>query len=179
VRQDLSAARAECAAALHNVDVAVGQYYPGVTLNLSYFLYRESVPDSSLWAALVTANLPIFSFGRIEADVRTAWSVFRQAKLSESQVSRRIAHDVQVGCDDLHASQEHLDALAPELSAAQEAFDQSLDLVRAGKATNLERLVAQNQLLSTQLSVADAGYARKLAWLALLRASGTLDLSLE
>jgi outer membrane protein TolC len=80
---------------------------------------------------------------------------------------------------DLHASQEHLDALAPALAAAQEAFDQSLDLVRAGKATNLERLVAQNQLLSAQLSVADAGYARKLAWLALKRASGTLDLQFE
>jgi len=179
LRQDLAATRAECAAALHGVDVAVGQYYPGVTLNLSYFLYRESVPDASLWAALVTANLPIFSFGRIESDVRAAWSVFREAKLSESQVSRRIAHDVQVGCDDLQATQAHLDALAPALAAAQEAFDQSLDLVRAGKATNLERLVAQNQLLTAQLSVADSGYARKLAWLALLRASGTLDLSLD
>ncbi len=179
LRQDLAAARAECAAALHGVDVAVGQYYPSVSLNLSYFLYRESVPDSSLWAALVSANLPIFSFGRIEADVRAAWSVFRQSKLLESQVTRRIAADVAVGVADLHASQEHLEALAPELAAAQEAFDQSLDLVRAGKATNLERLVAQNQLLSAQLSVADAGYARKLAWLALLRANGTLDLSLE
>ena len=179
LRQDLAAARAETQAALHGVDVAVGQYYPSVSLNLSYFLYRESVPDSSLWAALVSANLPIFSFGRIEADVRAAWSVFRQSKLLESQVTRRIADDVAIGVADLHASQEHLDALAPALAAAQEAFDQSLDLVRAGKATNLERLVAQNQLLSAQLSVADAGYARKLAWLALLRASGTLDLKFE
>jgi len=179
LRQDLAAARAETQAALHGVDVAIGQYYPSVSLNLSYFLYRESVPDSSLWAALVSANLPIFSFGRIQADVRAAWSVFREAKLLESQVTRRIAADVAVGVADLHASQEHLDALAPELAAAQEAFDQSLDLVRAGKATNLERLVAQNQLLSAQLSVADAGYARKLAWLALKRASGTLDLSFD
>jgi outer membrane protein TolC len=178
-RQDLAAARAESAAALHGVDVAVGQYYPGLTLNLSYFLYRESVPDDSLWSALVSANLPIFSFGRIHADVRAAWSVFRQSKLVEAHVARSIAHDLDVGCADLRASQEHLEALAPELAAAQEAFDQSLDLVRAGKATNLERLVAQNQLLAAQLSVADAGYARKLAWLELQRAIGTPGLHLD
>lgn len=178
-RQDLVAARAECEAALKGVDVAVGQYYPGVTLNLSYFLYRESVPDDSLWSALVTANVPLFSFGRIHADVRAAWSVFRQAKLAESGIARRIAQDVVTASSDLLASAERLEALAPELAAAREAFEQASDLVRAGKATSLERLVAQDQLLGVQLSIADARYARKLAWLALLRATGALGPRVE
>ncbi|MBK7641894.1 MAG: TolC family protein [Planctomycetes bacterium] len=174
-RQDLAGARAESAAALHGVDVAVGQYYPGVSLNLSYFLYRESVPDNSLWSALVTANLPIFSFGRIHADVRAAWSVFRQAKLTESQVSRRIEQQLATGCADLRASRERIEALAPQLAAAREAYQQSLDLARAGRATHLEELVAQDQLLAAELALADAGFARKLAWLALERARGTLQ----
>ncbi len=179
LRQDLVAARAEAEAALKGVDVAVGQYYPGVTLNLSYFLYRESVPDDSLWSALVSANVPLFSFGKIHADVRAAWSVFRQAKLVESQIARRVAQDVETAANDLAASAERLDALAPELAAAREAFEQAADLMRAGKATNLERLVAQDQLLAAQLSIADARYARKLAWLALKRACGTLAPGLE
>jgi outer membrane protein TolC len=179
LRQDLAAAQAESAAALHGVDVAVGQAYPGVSLNLSYFLYRETLPDESLWAALVSVNLPIFSFGRIQADVRAAWSVFRQARDVESLLRRRVAQEVQTAHDDLHASEERLAALDPQLSAAQEAFEQASDLVRAGKATNLERLVAQSQLLVAQLGIADARYARKLAWVALKRAAGTLDLGLQ
>jgi outer membrane protein len=178
-RQNLVAARAESAAALQGVDVAVGQYYPGVSLNLSYFLYRETVPDESLWAALVAVNLPIFSFGRIQADVRTAWSVFRQSKDVEARTARAIGTDVEIALADLHASEDLLAALQPQVDAAQEAFQQTVDLLRAGKATNLERIVVQSQLLVAQLAIADAQYAHKLAWLALLRTCGTLDLHLE
>ena len=70
--------------------MAVGQYYPSVSLNLSYFLYRETVPTDSLFGALISANIPLFTWGKIESDVRTAWSQFRQAKLSETQLRRRI-----------------------------------------------------------------------------------------
>jgi outer membrane protein TolC len=178
-RQNLVAARAESAAALHGVDVAIGQYYPGVSLNLSYFLYRETIPDQSLWAALVAVNLPIFSFGRIQADVRTAWSGFRQAKDVETRTARAIGTDVEIALADLHASEDLLAALQPQVDAAQEAFQQTVDLLRAGKATNLERIVVQSQLLVAQLAIADAQYAHKLAWLALLRTCGTLDLKFE
>jgi outer membrane protein len=178
-RQDFIAAHEFVRASLSSVDVAVGQYYPSVTLNLSYFLYRETIPSDSLWAALVSANIPIFTFGRIHADVRSAWSVFRQAKLSESELRRRIREDVETSFENLETSKVKLVELATQLKAAQEAFDQASDLVKFGKATNLERLVAQDQLLLAQLLITSEEFSRKVDYLALQRVCGALDLHAE
>jgi outer membrane protein len=178
-REDFIAAHELVRASLASVDVAVGQYYPSVTLNLSYFLYRETIPTDSLWAALISANIPIFTFGKIEADVRTAWSQFRQAKLGEQELRRQIAEDVQTNYENLATSKVKLVELATQLKAAQEAFDQASDLVKFGKATNLERLVAQDQLLLAQLLLTSEEFTRKVDYLALRRVCGGLDLQVE
>ena len=178
-RQDYVAAHDFVRASLNAVDIEVGQYYPSVTLNLSYFLYRETIPSDSLWSALVSANIPIFTFGKIQADVRSAWSVFRQAKLSENELRRQISEDVQTSFENLATSKVKLVELATQLKAAQEAFDQASDLVKFGKATNLERLVAQDQLLLAQLLITSEEFTRKVDYLALRRACGLLDLHAE
>ena len=66
-RQDLRAAANAIEAARQSVQVAVAQYYPSVSLNVSGFLYREFYGDASKWNAVLSANLPIFSAGIIEA----------------------------------------------------------------------------------------------------------------
>jgi outer membrane protein TolC len=178
-RQDYAAAQSSVQAAYETVDVAVGQYYPSINLNLQYFLYRETIPADSLYSALVQANIPIFTFGKIRADVRTAWSQFRQAKLTESQTRRQVADDVKTGYENLVTSGVKIGDLHTEVAAAQDAFDQASDLLRVGKATNLERLVAQDQLLAAQLLLSSEEFNRKVAYLALLRACGELDLGAE
>jgi outer membrane protein TolC len=178
-RQDYIAAQNHVHTTLEAVDIAVGQYYPSVSLNLSYFLYRETVPDNSLWSALISANIPIFTFGRIHADVRSAWSVFRQAKLAESQLHRRIQEEVQTSYDNLATSKSRLVELTTQLKAAQEAFDQASDLVKFGRATNLERLIAQDQLLLAQLQLASEEFTLKVSYLELERLSGALNLHVE
>jgi len=83
-RRDLAAARSAIEAARHGVDSAMSQYYPSVTLDVNAFLFRQSYADASHWNALLSANLPIFTAGRIEAEVRIAWSFLRQAELALS-----------------------------------------------------------------------------------------------
>jgi outer membrane protein len=178
-RQDFIAAQDHVHATLEAVDIAVGQYYPSVSLNLSYFLYRETLPNDSLWAALISANIPIFTWGKIHADVRSAWSVFRQAKLAESQLHRRIQEEVQTSYENLATSKSRLVELETQLKAAQEAFDQASDLVKFGRATNLERLIAQDQLLLAQLQFTSEQFTLKVAYLELERLSGALNLQVE
>ena len=171
-RRDLLAARAASLAARQNVEVAVGQYYPSIALDVNYFLSRNSTPTDSEWNALFSANLPIFSAGLIEADVRTAWSQYRQAKLDESRTSRSIENDVRGAHENLTSSDKQIAELRVQRAAAADAFRQAEESYKVGLATNLERVAAQDALLSAELQLATEQYNRKVLYLTLLRASG-------
>ena len=84
----------------------------------------------------------------------------------------RIAHE------NLLASKERLRELQVQLKAAEEALLQAEQSYRAGLGTNLEWLVAQDQLLSAQLQLTSERYNQKVFYLALLRAVGALSIRL-
>jgi outer membrane protein len=173
-RQDLAAARNAIEAARQGVDVAVAQYYPSVSLNVSGFLYREFFADASKWNAILAANLPIFSAGIIEADVRNAWSRLRQAALNESAVRRAATHDVQIAYENLATSDNRIRELADEVDAAQEAFRQAQNAFQNNLAINLDVLQAQDQLLNAQLQLTSARFDRTVFYLDLVRATGRM-----
>ena len=178
-RRDLRAASSAVLAARQGVSAAVGQYYPSVTLDLNVFVYREVFPDERTWDGILRANLPIFSAGLIEADVREAWSLFRQAGLSASLLRRDVAQQVQLAFQDIRATEARIAELGVQLRAAQQAFNQADQSYNVGLATNLERVAAQDQLLSAQLQLTSAQFDRTLSYLALARATGELRHRLE
>ncbi len=173
-RDDLVAADHAVEAARHDVEVAIGQYYPSVSLNFDVFLYRESVPTGRTWDALLVANLPIFSAGRIEQDVRTAWSNLRTALLARSYLDRLIRSQVEQAYSAVQASGERLAQLRVQVAAAQQALTQAEESYKAGLATNLDRIAAQDALLQSQLQLVSEEYDRKLFHLTLLQRTGEL-----
>lgn len=173
-RSTLAAAERSIVAAERDVRVAIGAYYPRVSIDLSAFLYRESVPDARTWEGLLAVSFPIFSGGRIDADVRTAWSFLREAGLIESQARRRVTREIDQAIRNLAASKDRLSQLRIQLQAATDAFNQADASYKAGLATNLERITAQDAMLQSQLALATETIDQKLYWLALLRANGTL-----
>lgn len=178
-RSDLRASEQAVEAARHDVDVAFGQYYPSVSLDLGAYLYRESVPEARSWDAALSANIPIFSAGRIEADVRTAWSSFRQALLARSSAERTVRSQVEQAYSALQASDSRLTQLQVQVAAAQQTLNQAEQSYHAGLATNLERITAQDTLLQAQLQLASEQYDRKLFHLALLQRAGLLREAFE
>jgi outer membrane protein len=174
-RQDLAAARAAVDVAKQDVELAVGQYYPSVNFNLNYYLERQSSPEDSLYNGLVSANLPIFTGGVIHANVRAALSRLRQAKLGESSTRRTVEEDVRLAHSNLQASADRLKELQISRDAAREALRQAEGNYAAGRATNLERLVAQDQVLSAELQLATATYDQKLFYLNLQRVTGRIS----
>jgi len=174
-RRDLAAAEAQVRAARQNVSVAFGQYYPSIDFNANYFFERESSPTDSDWNGLISLNLPIFTAGLIHADVRDAWSQYRQTVLFERQLRRQIDRDVRQGLENLTSTLARLAELQVQATAAREALRQADESYQAGLATNLERLTAQDQLLSAELQLASAEYERKFFYLNLLRQLGQLN----
>lgn len=173
-RHDLQAARDSAESARFTVDAAIGQYWPSVSISGDFFLTRESTPDDLDLAGLIAVNLPIFSAGRIEADVREAWSIYRQRVLEFSALRRQVRSDVEVATADLAVSRERVSELDTQVKAAAETLRQAEAAYTAGLGTNLERISAQDQLLSAQLRQVSEAFTLKLARLAIERAAGRL-----
>jgi outer membrane protein TolC len=174
-RQDLLGAESAVRAAKYAVDAAIAQYYPSVSINVSGFLYREYFSSASKWDAILIANVPIFSAGIIEADVRQAWSKLRQAALYQSELLRQIDRDVQVAFDNLTTSEQELTSLQQEVQAAQDSLNQSQQLLKNELAIPLDVLTAQDTLLSAQLNYTSEQISRSIFYLDLLRIAGQLN----
>lgn len=171
-RNDVLAAKHQLAAAQSGVNVAVAQYYPSVNLNVAALLASTGYSDASKWNAVLGANLPIFSAGRIQADVRTAWSQVRQAALEESAVRRQALHDVQSAYENFLSAERRIRDLEDEVRAATEAYNQARNAFLNGLGINLDVLTAQDQLLNAQLQLTGARFDRTIFYLDLLRAVG-------
>jgi outer membrane protein TolC len=173
-REDVLAAQAAIRSAEQAVREAVAQYYPSVNLNLTGFLYRENFDDASKWTAVLNANIPIFTAGQIEADVRRAWSVLRQAALFESLTRRDALQGVRLAYENVTASRQRIADLETQVQAAREALEQAEGSYRVGLATNLERLAAQSALLSAELQLTSERFDQALLVLDLTRFTGRL-----
>ena len=175
-REDYKAAQAVVEAATYNVNAAIGEYYPSVTLNITGYLFRENFTDASKWNTLLQVSLPIFSAGVIEADVRTAWSRLRQAALEQSLIRRQIEQEVRTRHQNLLTSTSKLRELDAEIKAATEAYRQAQAETKAGTGIFLNELTAQTVLLNSELDLANEIFNRKVIDLDLLRATGRLKL---
>jgi outer membrane protein TolC len=173
-RQDLLAARTLVAAADRGLNAAVTEYFPSLSLDLTTWLERQSFPPDSRWFITASLYMPIFSGGRIHADVRTASSLVRQAGQYLSLTSRQVTEQVEVAYANLEASGRRVEEYRTETAAAREALalaEQSYDV---GLATNLERLIAQDRLLEAELQLAVEELNRKILYFQLSRQAGLL-----
>ena len=145
-----------------------------MSLNLQWFLQRDTEPEDLQWTSLIRLSVPLFSAGLIEADVREALSLLRQAKLEYSLAVRATRRDLEIALANLASSLERLERRRVQVQSAGDALEQSEGLYDAGLATNLERLVAQDALLGAQLEQLNADLDSKVFYLDLRRAAGTL-----
>lgn len=173
-RQDVLAARANADEARSLVDAAIGQYAPTITLNLDYFLLRETDPTDLDLAGLISLRLPVFSAGRIAADVRGAWSLFRQRVLEYQLLRRQVRRDLEVALTDHRTSEARVVELRIRVAAANQALQLAEASYNAGLGTNLDRISAQDDVLSADLLAASEEFTYKNTYLAVLRACGML-----
>ncbi len=173
-RDDLSAAVSRIESASAALKAAWAGYFPSVSLDLTYFLDRETFPTDVDWLSVVSLHVPLFSAGLVHADVRTAFSRLRQAKLTETLIARQVRQQVAIALDDWSSARQSVDQLQVQVQAAQQAFDQAEAMFNAGLTTNLERMTAQDDLLASQLDLCTAQYDRTIRCLELIRAVGRL-----
>lgn len=177
-RQDVQSAVEATVAARIRVDEALGRYFPTIALNLEWFLQRDSSPTSLDLLGLISISTPLFRGGELQADLREAWSVFREAVLRHQLTRRQARSDVERAFDRFTSSNARITELSAQVRASEASLRQAEASYSAGLATNLERISAQDQLLTAQLRAATESFERKLAYLGLLRACGRLSADL-
>jgi outer membrane protein len=174
-RQDLSAADAAVRTQRDNVEVVFGQYYPTLSFNFSHAIYQRPFQPFTFWSAILDLNMPIYTGGRIEAQVRQAWSAYRVAALTESQLRRQIDQTVRTAYINLDLARKELEELEVQVVAARQEYDLALLLFKNGGGTYLNVQQAQATLLSAQLQLTTEQFTRKTAYFNLLRTVGNLS----
>ena len=174
-RQDLQAAQAALRSARDEVEVAWGEYYPTLTFNPTYDIYNRPFQAGTFWETLLSFNVPVYTGGVIEADVRQAWSVYRVAALTAEQLKRQIDQNIEIAYVNLQLANKELKELETQVIAAREEFYQAEMLLKIGNGLYLNVLQAQATLLSTQLQLTSEQFARKTAFFNLLRTVGRLS----
>lgn len=175
-RLDLIASKNAMDSSQINIEKAIEKYYPSLSLNLSRALHSD--PESTIdWTAGLSLSLPIFSAGQIEEGVRTAWSQYRTSQLSYNALKRQINQDTETALNNLNSSAEKLKNLTTQLESSKQSLDLSERSFQLGKATNLDRMNAQDSLLNAQLQLANEELNQKSLYLSLLRQTGQLTLT--
>lgn len=173
-RQDLKAAKDKVAATEKNVQAVYEQYFPSLAINFDTFLYKGQFPTDSWWSGLFSVNMPLFEGGEIYADLRTAYSQYRQAILAAHQLRRHIGEEVTIARADWLSSLQLEKDLQIEVAAARAAYHQAQHSFKAGLATNLDVITAQDQELSAQLAYQKSRFQTRINLLNLFRVSGRL-----
>lgn len=165
-RPDVAAAERRVAASNASIGVARAAYFPQFSLTAALGLESTSGAalfegPSRLWALGPTALVTLFDSGKRRAETDSARAVYDEQAANYRQTVLTAYREVE----DSLASLAHLQREAKSESAAVEAaateLDQARDRYAAGITTYLEVVIAENALLSAQLTAADI-QARRL-----------------
>jgi multidrug efflux system outer membrane protein len=176
-RPDVLQAEQSLVAANANVGVAKSLYYPTITITGVLGSVSTALGDfltGPATAASLAAGLagPIFTFGSIEGQVRTAEAAQREALANYQQVvlnAFRETNDALVGTE---KKREEAEAQVRRVAALREYARLSRLRFDNGYASYLEVLYAENELFGAELSAVRA-YAEQYSQLvAVYRALG-------
>jgi outer membrane protein TolC len=166
-RDDYEAARRELEAQAKRVDAARAGYWPTVSLDAAYGgrwaagdVNRQPGADRSeeVSSVGVSASIPLFEGGRIEAGVRREKARLASAQESLRKLELQIGLEVQTAVLNVTSSMQRVRAVEKAIEQARESLRIEREKYDLGKGSITDVLDAQSALLE-----AERNYARALA----------------
>jgi len=158
----LRAALAALAIAKNNVTEAWSAHLPTLTMDYWYGIdadhfstYTGDVRNLG-YSAAATLNIPVWNWGSVQSKVHQAEYQRKQAQLELSAAQRQALADLQSFYNESEAALAELNTLGSSASLAAESLRLTTLQYRAGEATALEVVDAQNLRIQTQNAFADA-----------------------
>ena len=163
-RPDVRAAERQFAASISAKEAATKEFFPTISLAGLFGIQDSSAFYSRPWSGAAGLTMPIFDFGRIEADIDTADARQKQAFLGYQEAVLEAATDME----DALSFYLHDNARQHDLALAADQNKKSVDLAtqqyRAGYSGLLDLLVAQQNELAAESSLADSEARSARIW---------------
>ncbi len=176
-RPDIRAAEEQLRVDTATIGVAIAQYYPQFSVSGSFGFQGVSIGQMTQWAAQSwswgpTINWPIFSGGRISAQVEQSKAALQADLFGYRNTVLTALQEVESAQISFAKEQQRRNSLRDVVADNQKAFDLSLQLYTQGQAEFINVLNAELSLASSQnaLSQSQANVASDL--IALFKALG-------
>jgi outer membrane protein TolC len=175
-RSDLKAADAQVQAAERVAAAARAERYPTVSGSFDYGAIGVT-PDNShgVFTAVGSVNVPVYTGGRIKADIQQAKATLRQRESEYEDTRGRVEQDVrdaviqlQTAIGQAHLAESNKRFALQTLTQAQDRFD-------AGVTNTVEVVQAQQQESAAESDYVSSLFAFNLARLTLARATGEAE----
>lgn len=175
-RTDLKAADAQVRAAEQARRAAKAQYVPAFGVNGGYFVAGETPSQSNgVFSVIATVDFPIWSGGRIPADVAASDAAYNQRRAEYEDVRGRIDFEIRTAFLRLNATTEQMTVAESNRALAQNTLRQARDRFAAGVADTVEVVQAQESVATAEQDYIASLYALYLAKLSLARATGNTE----
>ena len=149
-RPDVRMAERNMEIAYYGTQQARQAFYPSLTIDGLFGMIGS--PIQIIGKAVASLTQPIFSGGKLSAQLRNAKLEQEKARLEFEQTLLNAGYEVYTykhNCETAGAKSEFIDARVVSL---QNAYDATSELMMNGTNTYLEVLTAQESLLSSQLT---------------------------
>jgi NodT family efflux transporter outer membrane factor (OMF) lipoprotein len=159
-RPDLAAARLRAEAAAKRIQVARAQFYPNV--NLTAFIGLQSAgldmlrePGSDIGSVGPAVSLPLFSGGRLRAQLRGTEAEYAEAVAGYEKTLVQALQEVADAATSQRALGAQIERVDAAVDAAREAWQVQNNRYAGGLATYLDVLAAEDYLLSNLRTQSD------------------------
>ena len=175
-RSDLRSAEANVRAAESAVGAEKAQRYPAIALNANYGGAGVNVGSfNSVYGVAGSVSFPIFTGGRIRADIDEAQAKLNRRKAEYEDLKGRVAYDVRFAWLDLEASDSAVRVAEKNEALAQRALTQSRDRYGNGVTNYLEVIQAQEAVTAARENYIQSLYSFNVAKAALARSMGVAE----
>jgi outer membrane protein TolC len=175
-RADLQAAALQVKAAQEALGASRSEYLPSFSVNGSFGLQGVN-PDkgANVFQATASLNIPIWSSGRVRADIQQADAAIVQRKAEFEDKKGVVEHEVRTALLDLSVAAEQVKVAESNRQLALSTLKQSQDRFAAGVTTSVEVVQSQESLVSAELDYINGLFSLNVGRINLARATGQAE----
>jgi len=178
-RSDLKAAAAQVRAAEHAVSAARAERLPSVLFSGDYGVLGPNPTEGhGVFTATGSVNFPVWTGGRIQADVTQAEAALHQRQAELADQRGRVEQEVRAALIELETATGQLQLSTTNRGYAAETLREARDRFQLGVTSTVEVVQAEEQVASAESDYISSLFALDLARLNLSRAAGEAETSL-
>ncbi len=144
----------------------LGLYGPKVVAGFSSGIGHTSgtsASDANSWLASVSVNVPIFTGGQREVDLKTAEFQIQETRLAKELAAKSVESDVKQAWLNVRTFEQTLKAARVQVVAAEQSYHDLQIQYRAGTATSVDLLSALNDFNTARQNLAAQTYDYQVA----------------